>query len=339
MIPHEVPWSWWVGFNLFVVVMLVLDLKVFHRHAHVIRMREALLWSCFWVGLALAFALGLFLLQGRLLREGILLGERPALEFLTAYIIEESLSVDNLFVFLVIFGFFRVPEQYQHRVLFWGILGAILMRAAFILVGTAVIHRFHWAIYIFGAFLVYTGIRLAFEREKEIHPEKNIILKVVRRFVPVTREFHNGYFTVRENGVRKITPLLVVLLVLETTDIVFAVDSIPAVLAITRHPFLAYTSNLFAVLGLRSIFFALAGLMRMFHYLGRGLAFILVFIGTKMLISRYVHVPIGLALGVVLATLSLSVLASLLFRKRTDVPPPPPQEEEPQSEGKRTAGS
>ena len=330
MIGNTVPWSWWIAFNAFIVVMLVLDLKVFHRHAHVIQMREALKWSALYVSLALLFALGLYLARGRMLAMGIDLGERPALQFLTAYLIEESLSVDNLFVFLVIFNYFRAPAQYQHRVLFWGILGAIIMRAVFILAGTAAIHRFQWTIYIFGAFLVYTGFRLAFEREKEIHPEKNIVLRLVRRFVPVSRDFHNGYFTVRENGVRKITPLLVVLLVLETTDVVFATDSIPAVLAITRQPFIAYTSNLFAVLGLRSIFFALAGLMQMFHYLGRGLAFILVFIGAKMLISHWVHIPIGWALGVVLLALSLSVAASLLFPKKAEVPPPS-QVEEPEN--------
>jgi tellurite resistance protein TerC len=313
---NTVPWSWWLYFNLFIALMLVLDLTVFHRKVHVIQVREALLWTAFWISLALLFALGLFLSHSRLEAAGIHLGDRPALEFITAYLIEESLSVDNLFVFLVIFSYFRIPPQYQHKVLFWGILGAILMRAIFILVGTAMIHRFQWTIYIFGAFLVYTGIRLALEREKEIHPEKNVILKLVRRFVPVTPELHGGRFTVREGRKRVITPLLVVVLVLETTDVVFATDSIPAVLAITRNPFIAYTSNLFAVLGLRSIFFALAGLMRMFHYLGRGLAFILVFIGVKMLISHYYHMPIGLALGVVLGTLAISVAASMIFPKK-----------------------
>ncbi|MFH1144337.1 MAG: TerC family protein, partial [Candidatus Eisenbacteria bacterium] len=319
---NSVPLSWWLYFNLFIAVMLVLDLKVFHRRTHVIQMREALRWTSFWVSLALLFAGGLWLLRPRILAAGIHLGERPALEFLTAYLIEESLSVDNLFVFLIIFKYFRVPQQYQHKVLFWGILGAIVMRAAFILLGTAAIHRFHWTIYIFGAFLVYTGIRLALEREKEIHPEKNVILRLVRRWAPVTPDFHNGHFIVRIGGRAMITPLLVVVLVLETTDVVFAVDSIPAVLAITPNPFIAYTSNLFAVLGLRSIFFALAGLMGMFHHLGRGLSFILVFIGVKMLISRYYHVPIGWALGVVVATLALSVLASVLFPRRDPGAPP-----------------
>jgi len=319
--PDHVPLSFWIGFNVFIALMLVLDLKVFHRKAHVIEVREALKWTAFWVGLAMIFAIALWLLNPRLAARGIDLGTRPALEFLTAYLIEESLSVDNLFVFLVIFSYFRIPAKYQHKVLFWGILGAIIMRATFILVGTAVIARFHWAIYIFGAFLVYTGIKLAFEKEKEIHPEKNLFLRLARRVMPVTSELHGGNFGVCINGKRAMTPLFLVLLVLETTDIVFAVDSIPAVLAVTRHPFLAYTSNLFAVLGLRSIFFALAGMMRMFHYLGRGLAFILVFIGVKMLISNYYHIPIGIALGVVLGTLALSVLASIAFPKRRPLRP------------------
>lgn len=304
-----------IGFSLFIAVMLVIDLKLFRSKSHVIQVREALVWTSFWVGLALLFNLGIFLLQGRLFAAEMSQGQRPALEFLTAYIVEESLSVDNLFVFLIIFSYFQVPPQFQRKVLFWGILGAIVMRAAFILLGTAIIQRFQWAIYVFGAFLIYTGIRLAIGQNKEIHPEKNPILKLVRRFLPVSDCLHGDAFMVKINGRLLLTPLIVVLTVVETTDVVFAVDSIPAVLGVTRNPFIAYTSNMFAVLGLRSIFFALSGMMQMFRYLSRGLAFILTFIGAKMLVSHYIHVPIGAALGVVVGTLAVSIVASLIVRR------------------------
>lgn len=299
----------WVLFNLFVLAMLALDLFVFHRKSHVIKFKEAIMWSVIWISLALLFNLGIYFWHER--------HSEAALEFLTGYLIEESLSVDNLFVFLLLFSFFRVPAHDQHRVLFWGILGAILMRAAFILVGVALIKKFEWVIYIFGAILVISGIKLAVEKDKEVHPEKNPVLRLFRRFFPVTEGYEGSKFFVKRGTRSFATPLFVVLLAVETTDVIFAVDSIPAVLAITRDPFLVYTSNIFAVLGLRSIYFALAGLMQLFHYLHYGLAFILVFVGVKMLIGHYYKMPIAVALEVVLGVLVISVIASLLSPRKT----------------------
>ncbi len=295
----------WILFNIFVVVMLVLDLGVFHRHERIIRFREALLWSVFWVGLAAAFAVLVYWRQGHV----------KALEFVTGYLIEESLSVDNLFVFLLIFRYFKVPRLYQHKVLFWGILGALIMRGVFILLGVGLIRKFHWIVYLFGAFLVYTGVKLFREEEKEIHPEKNPILRAFRRWMPVTREFVGSRFFVRQPGLYA-TPLFVVLLVVESTDILFATDSVPAILAITRDAFIVYTSNVFAILGLRSIYFALAGMMELFSYLHYGLSAILVFIGVKMLLSEHYPIPTGIALGVVAGLLAVSIAASLLFPRK-----------------------
>ncbi len=292
----------WILFNVFVVVMLVLDLGVFHRHAHAIKFREAVISSAMWIVLAGLFAWFVFWWRGR----------TTALEFVTGYLIEESLSVDNLFVFLLIFRYFRVPRMYQHKVLFWGILGALIMRGAFIAAGIGLIRHFHWIIYVFGAFLIYTGATLMGESDKEIHPEKNPILRAFRRWMPVTHDFSGDRFFVRRPGLYA-TPLFVVLLVVETTDILFATDSVPAILAVTRDAFIVYTSNVFAILGLRSIYFALAGMMELFSYLHYGLASILIFIGVKMLLSDYYPIPTGIALSVVAGVLAISIIASLLF--------------------------
>jgi tellurite resistance protein TerC len=297
----------WIIFNLFVVTMLALDLGIFHRTAHVVRVREALVWCALWVALALLFNLGIFLR----------LGSERALEFLTGYLLEYSLSVDNIFVFLMIFSYFRVPYLHQHKVLFWGILGALIMRATFILVGITLIEKFHWVIYIMGAFLIVTGIRMAIQKDEEIHPERNPVLRLVRRFVPVTEGYEGGSFFVRRAGRLLATPLFIVVLVVETTDVIFAVDSIPAILAVTLDPFIVYTSNVFAILGLRALYFALAGVMQLFHYLPYGLSCILVFVGIKMLLVDIYKVPIGIALGTVATVLAVSVVASILFPPKT----------------------
>jgi len=297
----------WIGFNIFVLVMLALDLGVFHRKAHVVSFREAIAWSVVWVALALLFNLGIYFWSG----------SQRAVEFLTGYLIEKSLSVDNIFVFLMIFTYSRVPGQYQHKVLFWGIIGALVMRAAFIFAGVALIKQLHWIIYIFGAFLVYTGVKMVTGHGKEIHPERNPVLKLFRRFMPVTADYVEDRFFVKQDGLRHATPLFIVLLVVETTDVIFAVDSIPAILAITLDTFIVYSSNVFAILGLRALYFALAGLIQLFQYLHYGLSGILVFVGTKMLISDYYKIPIWISLGVVLSLLVVSVLASLLPSKKT----------------------
>lgn len=294
--------TFWILFNAFVLAMLVVDLGLFHRDAHEVGFREAVLSSLMWIGLAAAFAVFVYFWRGR----------TSTLEFTAGYLVEESLSVDNLFVFLLIFRYFRVPPIYQHKVLFWGILGALVMRGIFILLGVALIRRFHWIIYAFGAFLIYTGIQLLRPGQEEIDPEQNPVLKVVRKFLPVTPDYVNGKFFVRDPGLFA-TPLLLVLVVVETTDVLFATDSIPAVLAISRDPFVVYTSNVFAILGLRSLYFALAGMIEVFHYLHYGLAVILSFIGVKMLISGYYQIPTAVALAVVAGVLALSVGASLLF--------------------------
>jgi tellurite resistance protein TerC len=290
----------WIAFNVFVVLMLALDLGVFHRKTHTVKLREAMWWSVVWVGLAAAFAVVVYFWHGR-----------PAsLEFVTGYVIELSLSVDNLFVFLLIFRFFKVSPEHQHKVLFWGIVGALVMRAFFILVGVSLITKFHWVIYVFGALLIYSGIKLFFQNESDVHPDKNPILRLFRRFVPVTEDYHGDKFFVRRNGLYA-TPMFVVLLVVETTDLLFAVDSIPAILAITRDAFIVYTSNVFAIMGLRSMYFALAGMMEMFRYLHYGLALVLTFVGAKMLVSHYLEIPTEYALGGVAGILLIAVLASV----------------------------
>jgi len=303
----------WAAFAVFILLMLALDLGVFHRRAHVVALREALVWSAVWIGLALAFNVGVYLWRG----------PQTALEFLTGYLIEKSLSVDNIFVFLLLFQYFQVPAEYQHRVLFWGILGALVMRAVFILGGIALIHRFHWVVYVFGAVLIVSGVRMAFQKGKEVHPERNPVLRLLRRFLPVSATYIGGRFFVRSAGRWMATPLLVVLVAVETTDLVFAVDSIPAILAITLDPFIVYSSNVFAILGLRALYFALAGIMHLFHYLHYGLSVVLVFVGVKMCLSPFVKVPVTLSLGVVAAVLTVSVVLSLLRPAPAAVPTDP----------------
>jgi tellurite resistance protein TerC len=299
----------WVAFNAFVLVMLAVDLGILHRHAHEVTLKEALAWSGIWIALALFFALGVYAWDG----------PQPALEFLTGYIIEKSLSVDNIFVFVLIFSYFKVPARYQHKVLFWGILGALVMRAIFIFAGIALLQRLHWVIYIFGALLILTGIKMAIEKDKEIHPDKNPVLRLFRRLVPVTENYHADHFFVKQAGHYAATPLFVVLLVVETTDVIFAVDSIPAILGITVNSFVVYTSNVFAILGLRALYFALAGVMRLFHYLHYGLSAILVFVGAKMLLSDVYKLPVAVALGVIAGILLSAVIASVMRPQQRDV--------------------
>jgi tellurite resistance protein TerC len=291
----------WVLFNLFVLGMLVLDLGFLQRPGHVVKFREALVWSVIWIGLACAFAVLVHFWYGR----------GTAVEFVTGYVIELSLSVDNLFIFLLIFRYFHVSPSHQHKVLFWGIVGALVMRAIFIVVGIGLIRRFHWITYIFGALLVYSGTKLFRQDASAVNPENNPVLRLFRRWVPVTKDYVGDKFVVRRPGLYA-TPLLVVLVVVETTDLLFATDSIPAVLAITLKPFIVYTSNVFAILGLRSMFFVLAGMMELFHYLHYGLSVVLIFIGAKMLTSAYYQIPTWVALGAVAGVLMISVLASLL---------------------------
>jgi tellurite resistance protein TerC len=297
--------TFWILFNLFVLVMLVLDLGVFHRRNHVVKFREAILWSAMWIALAAIFAVIVYFWHGRV----------PALEFVTGYVIELSLSVDNLFVFLLIFRYFQVPTVHQHKVLFWGILGALIMRAVFILAGVGLIRQFHWIIYVFGALLVYSGIKLFRQENAEIHPEKNPLLRLFRRWIPVTQDYEGAKFFVRRPGLYA-TPLFIVLLVVETTDVLFAVDSIPAILAITLDAFIVYTSNVFAILGLRSMYFALAGMMELFQYLHYGLSLVLIFVGGKMLVSHYYQIPTEIALGTVAGILIISVVASTLHPRK-----------------------
>ncbi|MDV2990133.1 MAG: TerC family protein [Dehalogenimonas sp.] len=304
----------WILFNAFLITMLALDLFVFHRHAHVIKLKEAVGWVGLWISLAVIFGLGLW----------VFAGSHHALNYFSAYVVEEALSVDNLFVFLMLFTYFCVPREYRHRVLFWGIIGAILMRAAFIFGGIALINSFHWIIYVFGAFLVFTGIKMGMKKEEDPHPEANPVLKLLRRFLPMSHQYDGGKFFTVENGRRLATPLLAVLVAVETTDIIFAVDSIPAVLSITTDPFIVYTSNMFAIMGLRSIYFALEGFADRLYYLHYGLATILVFLGFKMLISGIYHMPTLLSLLVIAIVLGISVIASLKRPPQPELPPESP---------------
>jgi len=301
----------WILFNLFVLATLALDLGALHRRSHRIGFHEALAWSAVWIGLAATFAVVEFFWHGR----------AQALQFVTGYVIELSLSIDNLFLFLLIFRYFKVADEQQHRVLLWGILGALLMRGVFIAAGVGLISRFAWITYAFGALLIYSGVRLLRQGQKQIHPETNPVLRLFRRVFPVTQEYVGGKFLVRnhgEGGGFYATPLLVVLLVVETSDILFAVDSIPAVLAITLNAFIVYTSNVFAILGLRSMYFALAGMMDRFHFLHYGLALVLILTGIKMLASHYIDIPTEWALAGVLCILGASILASLLHPPNQD---------------------
>jgi len=299
----------WIAFNVFVLVMLAIDLGVFHRQSHAVTLKEALVWSGVWIALALLFNLGVYAWYG----------PEPALAFLTGYLIEKSLSVDNIFVFVLIFSYFKVPARYQHKVLFWGILGALVMRAIFIFTGISLLHRLHWIIYVFGALLIFTGIKMVTEKDKEIHPEKNPVLKLFRRLMPVTEDYQADHFFVKQAGHSAATPLFIVLLVVETTDVIFAVDSIPAILAITVDPLIVYTSNVFAILGLRALYFALAGVIRRFHYLHYGLAAILVFVGAKMLLADIYKLPVVVALSVVAGILLIAVVASVVRPHRGEV--------------------
>jgi tellurite resistance protein TerC len=296
----------WLAFTAFIMLLLALDLGVLQRRAHAIKLKEALLLSAFWIGISLLFNLFVY----------FWLGARPALEFLTGYLIEKSLSVDNLFVFYLLFSYFKVPARNQHKVLFWGILGALVLRFLFIFAGVTLIQRFHWTVYLLGVFLVFSGVKMAFQGESEVHPERNPVLRLSRRLLPVTKQYHRNRFFVKAAGRRLATPLFIVLLVVETTDIMFAVDSIPAILAITVDAFIVFASNVFAILGLRALYFALAGVIELFHYLHYGLSLILAFVGVKMLISDVYKMPTALALGVVGAILALAIAASLIWPPR-----------------------
>lgn len=294
----------WIAFNLFVLGMLALDLGIFHRKAHAVSIKEASIWSAVWILLALVFNLGIYFVWG----------QEKALEFLTGYVIEKSLSVDNLFVFLMIFQYFATPAIYQHRILFWGIVGALVMRAIFIATGAALLENFHWMIYVFGAFLMVTGIRMLLQGDEKLEPDKNPMVRLFQRWVPITNEYQGQRFFVRREGKIHATLLMLVLIVVETTDVIFAVDSIPAIFAITTDPFIVYTSNVFAILGLRALYFMLAGVMQMFVYLKVGLSFVLCFVGAKMLVVDFYKIPIGISLGVVAGILILSVAVSVLVR-------------------------
>jgi tellurite resistance protein TerC len=300
----------WAGFNAFVLLMLALDLGVFHRKSHTVSLRESMTWTGVWVLLALVFNLGVWHFAG----------SQKGLEFLTGYVIEKSLSVDNIFVFAMLFSYFAVPASYQHKVLFWGILGALLMRAGMIAAGAALITRFSWIIYVFGAFLILTGIKMLLIRDDGLHPERNPVVKLFKKLMPVTKDYRGDNFFVKENGVRMATPLFVVLLLVEVTDVIFAVDSIPAIFAVTTDPFIVYTSNVFAILGLRSLYFALAGVMDKFHLLKPGLGILLAFVGIKMLLSHSTwKLDTLVSLGVITLILAASVGASLLFPKKKAV--------------------
>lgn len=295
-------WTWWIGFHVLILILVALDLGVLHRKSHVISIREALIWSMGWIFISLMFNVVVY----------FRFGYDSALEFLTGYLIEKSLSVDNIFVFAIVFNYFGVSSQYQHKVLYWGIIGALVMRGALIALGTALISNFHWVIYIFGAFLVYTGIKMAVQKGVSVHPERNPVVNLAKKFMPITKEYHGNNFVVNIEGKRYFTPLIVVLMVVEVTDLAFAVDSIPAIFAITHDSFIVYTSNVFAILGLRALYFALSGILELFHYLKYGLGMVLSFVGTKMLISEIYDIPILIALGVVAAILTISIVVSIL---------------------------
>ncbi len=301
----------WIIFGVSVFIMLAMDLGVFQKREHEIKLKEAIFWSVVWTLAAFIFNYVLYLTEGK----------DAALKFLAAYILERSLSVDNLFVFLLIFSYFGIPAKYQHKVLFWGILGALVMRAVFIFGGIALIKLFSPVIYVFGVILVWTGVKLFFEKGKEVEPDKNILIRGFKRLMPVNQEVEHGHFFTRQGKVLFATPIFVALLAIEISDVVFAVDSIPAVLAISVDPFIVYSSNIFAILGLRALYFAIAGLMKIFYYLHYGLSIILVLIGVKMLISGWVHIPIELALALILGVLTLSIVASILWPRKEEAAP------------------
>jgi tellurite resistance protein TerC len=304
------PWHW-AGFIVAILFFLALDLGVFHRSAHVVRFKEALFWSVIWFLLALLFARALVSMRG----------PDESLEFITGYLIELSLSMDNVFVMVLIFGYFAVPRAQQHRVLFWGIVGALLMRGIMIGIGGALISRFHWILYVFGGFLVFTGIRMAISNEQGVDPEKNIVIRLAKKLFPVSHEFNGQKFITRFDGRRALTPLALVLLMVETTDLIFAIDSIPAIFAVTEKTFIVFTSNVFAILGLRSLYFVLAGAILYFRYLKFGLSVVLVFIGGKMLIAKWHHIPIHVSLIIVAGIIALSILISIVSAWRQKTPP------------------
>ncbi len=304
---------WWIIFGAIVLALLALDLGVINRKAHVISMKEALLWTSFWISLAVAFGIGVYYFYGH----------GKAMEFFAAYLIEYSLSIDNLFVFMLIFRYFGVPHAYEHKALFWGIFLALVTRGIFIFAGVALINAFHWVMYIFGAFLIYTGVKMAFNKQTEVHPDQNIALKLLKVFFPVSKTFAGSKFLIVKKGILHATPMLAVLLALETTDILFAVDSIPAVLAISKDPFIVYTSNVFAILGLRSLFFAISGLMKLFHMLHYGLAAILSFVGVKMLIEDFFEIPVWASLIVIVAILLAAIASSVIWPEKDEEEVPP----------------
>jgi tellurite resistance protein TerC len=298
----------WIGFHVFVFIMLALDLGVFNRHSHKVPVKEAVIWTFIWISLALIFNLFIYFEFGKI----------KALEFLTGYVIEYSLSVDNIFVFILIFSYFAVKAQYQHKILFWGILGALIMRGIFIFAGVALINRFHWIVLVFGGFLVFTGIKMLFNKESEVDPEKNAIVRFFKKYFPVTHTIEGDKLFVIHNNKLFATPLFLVLIIIETSDLLFAVDSIPAILAISQDRFIVYTSNIFAILGLRSLYFAIAGIMGLFRYLTVGLAFVLTFVGLKMLLAFFkFEIPIVLSLLIIVGILVLSILASVIFPQKT----------------------
>jgi tellurite resistance protein TerC len=301
----------WVGFVGFVLAMLSLDLGVFHRTPHEVRPKEAAIWTGVWVALAMLFALGLFAIYGH----------RVSLTFLTGYVIEESLSVDNIFVIVLIFDYFRVPRICQHRVLFYGILGALVMRGLFIGLGAMLIAQFHWILYIFGAMLVITGIRMAFRGDEEFNGEENPVVRFVRRFIPISKDFQGKHFFTVEAGQRVATPLLLVLVLVEFTDLIFAIDSIPAIFGVTQDPFIVFTSNIFAILGLRSLYFLLAAVVDRFYLLKYGLALILTFVGAKMLGERFFEIDIVLSLAIILGILAAAIIASVIWPRRAPMQP------------------
>jgi tellurite resistance protein TerC len=316
----------WVGFNLLVLTLLALDLGVFHREAHEVSLREAAIWSVVWIALAMTFNVALYLFWDQIMPNSGLSANDAGLAFLTGYLIEKALSVDNIFVFVLIFSYFAVPAKYQHRVLFWGILGALIMRGTMIAAGAALIKQFHWIIWVFGVFLIFTGIRMATSQDEQIEPEKNPVVRMFRRFMPISDRYDGQKFLTRQNGILMATPLLLVLVMVETTDLIFAVDSIPAIFAVTQDPFIVYTSNVFAILGLRALYFVLAGVVHLFHYLKLGLSVVLSFVGIKMLLPDLSaaligvswKIPTAVSLGVVATIIGVSIVASLIRARIVD---------------------
>lgn len=296
--------SWeFIYFNIFIIGMLIVDFALVHRHAHVVSLKEAAGWSIFWITLALAFNFGIYYYRGT----------EDALNFLTGYLIEKSLSIDNLFIFLVIFKYFKVPQSSLFKVLYWGVFAAIIFRAIFILVGVALVQHFSWILYIFGIILIYTGVKLILGKETEVHPEKNVVIRLFKKFMPMSHQYENDQFFVVKSGKYLATPLFAVLIAIETTDVVFAADSIPAIMAITLDPFIIYTSNIFAILGLRSLFFLLSGMITLFHYLNYGLGIILTAIGIKMLMVDYIHIPIIYVLSFIIIVVTISIVFSVIY--------------------------